>query len=112
MDVKDITKPIKNIIWFAVGLFILPIAIAALWLLIILMASANAFDGTVFEYITIYLVIFLGMFTTTGLSLWLWRVIKDVFQLTRIADIIGKYLTEQLEKFDKREELQKQTKLK
>jgi len=87
MDVRDIVNLIKNVIWLIIGLLILPIAIATLWLLIIFRVSVNVFDATVFEYITTYLIIFLGMMITTGLSSWFWRVVKNVFQLTRIKEL-------------------------
>jgi len=92
-------------IWCLVGIILLPIGIATLWLLIITVISLNVENRSMFGYITIYLIIFFGMMMTTSLSLLIWKAIKNVLALTGIKIVIEKYLKVQLEKFEKQEHL-------
>jgi len=111
MNIGSITKLIKNMIWCLVGVILLPIGIATLWLLIITVISLNVVNSSMFGYITIYLIIFFGMMMTTSLSLWVWKGIKNVFELIGIKKVIEKYLKVQLEKFEKQEHLKNKHKI-
>lgn len=101
MDVINIAKFIKSMTWFIVGLVILPVGIAVLWLLILMLISINLENGTTFGFITTYLVVFIGITITTGTSLWFKSIVKNVLAMTNVRDIIQNVLQERMDKTTK-----------